>query len=75
MMHEPEKSDLSIVAAKPANNAEGSAAESVERREGAKGNTVKDRTHRTQSRVSVSSGLERVRKRLAVNHPRWEPGA
>ena len=33
MMHEPEKSDLSTVAGKPANNTEGSVAESVERRE------------------------------------------
>ncbi len=63
MMHEPEKSDLSTVATKPANNSEGSEAESVERREGAEGNTIKHRTHRTQSRASVYSGLERVRER------------
>ena len=63
MMHEPEKSDPSTVAAKPANNSEGSEAESVERREGAEGNTSKDRMHRTPSRVSMSSGLERVRER------------
>ena len=37
MMHEPEKSDLSTVAMKPANNCEGSQAESVERREGGRG--------------------------------------
>ena len=41
MMHEPEKSDLSTVAMKPANNSGRSEAESVERREGAEGNTVK----------------------------------
>lgn len=35
----------------------------MERREGAKGNTIEDRTCRTQSRESVFSGLERVRKR------------
>jgi hypothetical protein len=37
MMHEPEKSDPSTVAAKPANNPEGLGAESVERREGPRG--------------------------------------
>jgi len=63
MMHEPEKSDLSTVAKKPANNSEGSEAEPVERREGAEGNTIKHRTRRTQSRVSVYPGLERVRER------------
>jgi RNA-directed DNA polymerase len=63
MMHESEKSDLSIVAVKPANNSEGSEAGSVERREEAEGNTIKHRTHRTQSRASVYSGLERVRER------------
>ena len=63
MMHEPEKSDPSTVASKPANKSEGSDAESVERREGAEGNTNKDRMRRTQSRVSMSSGLERVRER------------
>src|SRR5205807_8484202 len=63
MMHEPEKSDLSTVAKKPANNSEGSEAEPVERREGAEGNTIKHRTRRTQSRESVFPGLERVRER------------
>jgi len=50
MMHEPEKSDPSTVAVKPANNPNGLGAESVERREGAKGNTNKDRMRRTQRR-------------------------
>jgi group II intron reverse transcriptase/maturase len=63
MVHEPEKSDLSTVAVKPANNPEGSEAESVERREGAEGNTSKHRTRRTQSRGGVYPGLERVRER------------
>ena len=63
MMHEPEKSDLSIVAAKPANNSGRSEAESVERREGAKGNTGKIHTCRTPSRESVFAGLARVRER------------
>ena len=66
MMHGPEKSDLSIVAGKPTNNSEGAEAESVERREGAKGNTVKHGTRRTQSRGSVFPGLERVRERAGT---------
>jgi RNA-directed DNA polymerase len=63
MTHGQEKSDLSTVAKKPANNSEGSEAESVERREGAEGNTVKHGTRRTLSRGSVFPGLERVRER------------
>jgi len=63
MMHEPEKSDPSTVAAKPANNPNGVGAEPVERREGAEGNTIKDRMRRTPSRVNMCSGLERVRER------------
>jgi RNA-directed DNA polymerase len=63
MMHEPEKSDPSTVATKPENNPEGLGAETVERREGAEGNTTKDRMRRTPSRVNMSSGLERVRER------------
>jgi RNA-directed DNA polymerase len=63
VMHEPEKSDLSIVAKKPVNDGARAKSESVERREGAKGNTGKTRTRRTPSRVSVSPGLERVRER------------
>ena len=38
MMHGHEKSDLAIVAVKPANKAERSAAELVERRAGTEGN-------------------------------------
>ena len=88
MMHGPEKSDLAIVAGKPANKAERpaaersaaepTAAESVERRAGTKGNASQQSTHRTQSRASVSQALERIRqaaKRFAVIHPRWEPYA
>ena len=72
MMHGPEKSDPAIVAMKPTNKAgqlaaEGSAAEPnaaepVERRAGTKGNAGQQSTHRTQSRVSVSQELERIRK-------------
>jgi RNA-directed DNA polymerase len=63
MMHGPEKSDPSIVAAKPANKSGRSDAESVERREGAKGNTNETCARRTPSRESAFPGLERVRER------------
>ncbi|SCK28614.1 group II intron reverse transcriptase/maturase [Variovorax sp. HW608] len=61
MMNGPEKSDLAIVAMKPANKAGQPAAEWVEPRAGTKGNTGQPRTRRTQSRGSVSQGLDRVR--------------
>ena len=85
MMHGHEKSDPAIVAMKPANKAEGPsaarpaeekhAAEPVERRAGTKGNAGQQSTSRTPSRMSVSQALERIRQRLAVTHPRWEPDA
>jgi RNA-directed DNA polymerase len=62
MMHGHEKSDLAIVAAKPMNKAEQSAAEPVERRAGTKGNAGQQSTYRTQSRISVTQALERIRK-------------
>ena len=62
MMHELEKSDSSIVAMKPANKHGKPSAESVEPREGTKGNAGETRMRRTQSRGSVSQGLERVRQ-------------
>lgn len=61
MMHGLEKSDPAIVARKPANKAGSPAAEWVEPRAGAKGNTGQPRTRRTQGRCSVSQGLDRVR--------------
>ena len=78
MMHGREKSDSAIVAMKPANNAGQPAAEWVERRVEAEGNTVEPRTRRTLRRESVPQGLDRVRQaaaRFAVHHPRWEPNA
>ena len=66
MMHGCGKSDFAIVAEKPANKAEQSAAESVEPRAGTKGNANQQSTHRTQSRVSVSQALERMRQAFAV---------
>ena len=72
MMHGHEKSDLAIVAGKPANKAEQpapersaaklNAAEPVERRAGAKGNAGQQSTCRAQNRVSVSQALGRIRK-------------
>lgn len=61
MMHGREKSDSAIVAVKPANNAGRPVAEWVEPRAGTKGNAGHPRTWRTQSRESVSQGLDRVR--------------
>jgi RNA-directed DNA polymerase len=62
MTHGREKSDPSIVAVKLANKTGQPEAESVERREGAEGNTEGQHMRRTQSRESVSQGLDRVRK-------------
>ena len=62
MMHGHEKSDPAIVAAKSSNKAGAPAAERVERRAGAKGNTGQHSTRRTQIRESVSQALDRVRK-------------
>ena len=76
MMHGRGKSDFAIVAVKPANKAEHSAAEQsvaeptaaepVERRAETKGNADRQSTHRTQSRASVSQALERIRQAFAV---------
>jgi RNA-directed DNA polymerase len=62
MMNGLEKSDPAIVAGKPANKGARAPAEWVEQRAGTKGNTGQDRTRRTQSRCSVSPGLDRVRQ-------------
>ena len=61
-MHGREKSDSAMVVMKPTNNAEQPAAESVERRAEAEGNTVQHDTRRAQNRGSVPQGLERVRQ-------------
>lgn len=62
MMHEQEKSDLSIVAMKLANKGGKPSAELMEQREGAEGNAEESRTCRTPCRVSVLQGLDRVRQ-------------
>ena len=64
MMHGYEKSDPAIVAVKPANRAERSAAELVEQRAGTKGNAVWQSTRRTQSHISVSQAPDRMRQLL-----------
>jgi group II intron reverse transcriptase/maturase len=51
-----------MVVMKPTNNAGQPAAESVERRAEAEGNTVQHDTRRAQNRGSVPQGLERVRQ-------------
>jgi RNA-directed DNA polymerase len=72
MMHGHEKSDPAIVAVKLANKianspvahctGEPAVAEPVEPRAGTKGNAGQQSTCRTQSRVSVSQALERIRQ-------------
>jgi hypothetical protein len=64
-----------IVAGKPTNKAEQSAAELVERRAGTEGNTSQLSTRRTPSRVSV---IQDVGSSTAIHcrrYPRWEPYA
>jgi RNA-directed DNA polymerase len=78
MMHGSGKSDEAIVAGKPANKAERSVAESVERRAEAKGNAGQYGMDRTQRRTDMSQALDRIRqaaRRFAVTYPRWEPYA
>lgn len=62
MMPAREKSDPVIVAVKPVNAAERSAAERGEPRAGTKGNASQNSTRRVQDRESVSQGLERIRQ-------------
>ena len=72
MMHGHEKSDFAIVAAKPTNKAEHSAAEQstaersaaepVEPRAETKRNAGQQSTCGTQGQVSVSQALERIRR-------------
>ena len=89
MIHAHEKSDLAIVAAKPANNAERSAAEPVEPRAGTEGNAHQQNMPRAQYRIrrdtragahtascqGKGARLSMAATRFAVTHPRWEPYA
>src|SRR5215207_8051799 len=67
-MHGGEKSDPTIVAAKPPNKAGQPAAEAVERRAGTEGNAGQQSTLRPQIRAGVSQALDRVRQ--AARHRR-----
>jgi RNA-directed DNA polymerase len=62
MKNEREKSDLFIVAMRPANKPGQPEAEPVEPRKRTEGNTGEQHTHRTLSRVNVSQRLDRVRE-------------
>ena len=62
MMYGRGESDSAIVAEKPTNKAERSAAEPVEPRAEAKGNARQQSTGRAQSRGTVSQALERIRQ-------------
>ncbi len=66
MMHGREKSDPGVVAGKPANKAERSAAEPVERRAGAEGHALRQSAFRTQRRADASQALERIRQAVAL---------
>ena len=70
MMNGPEKSDPAIVAGKPANKAERSAAELVERRAGTEGNADWQSTLWTQCQVRVSQAPERMRQIACRLDPR-----
>jgi hypothetical protein len=62
-MNDPEKSDGLVVPMKSPNNAGPvPAAEAVEGRSPAKGNTDEQNAPRTQRRISASNALERVRQ-------------
>jgi hypothetical protein len=66
MMHGHEKSRSAIVAVKPTNKAERSAAEPVERRAEAEGTAGQQSTHRAQYRVRVAQALACIRQAFAV---------
>ena len=61
-MNGDEKSDLAVVAAKPANEPVRPGKEWVEPRAGAEGNARDSHGIRAQNRATPSSGIDRVRK-------------
>ncbi len=75
MMYGHEKSDHAVVAVKPTNNAERSAAELVERRAGTEGNARQLSTRRTPSRVSVTQDVGSSTASNCRRYTRWEPYA
>jgi RNA-directed DNA polymerase len=62
MMHDPGKSDRSVVSPNPPNNPAEPGAEVGERRERPKGNSPERHASRTQGRTDAPSALERVRQ-------------
>ena len=72
-MNGGEKSDPSIVAAKPVNEAGRPAEERVERRGGAEGNAGGQSMFRTQGRGGMSPALDRVRKAARPREDFVEP--
>ena len=80
MMNGQEKSDLFIVAMKPANKPGRLGAELVEPRERTEGNTGEQHTHMPDTAPGKRVPEARLCTRscfvgFVVNHPRWEPGA
>ena len=74
-MNGREKSDLVIVAMKPANKAGRPAAEPVEPRAGAEGNAGRQSTHRAQYRVERDTGAgPRTVSRLNSASPSYTQG-
>ena len=70
-MNGQKKSDSVVVAGKPTNKAERSAAEPVEPRTGTEGKAIQQSTLRAQHRVCVSQALECVRQGSpTANYPR-----
>jgi RNA-directed DNA polymerase len=67
MMNGTEKSDPSILPAKPTNKAEQSAAELVEGSGGTKRNVALQSTDRTQSREAVTQAQDRIRGAVTRN--------
>ena len=75
MMHGSEKSDSAIVAGKPTNKAERSAAEPVEPRAETEGNVGQHSTRRAQYRASVAQAPGLHTASICRSDPRWEPYA
>src|SRR5262245_23760930 len=84
MMYGHEKSDLVIVAVKPANKARkahcggicgGGRSGAGGAKGGGHGEYAQQSTYWTQNQARVSQALRRIRRAVAVTHPRREPYA
>ena len=78
MKHGQEKSDLFIVALKPANKPGRLGAEPVEPRRGPRGTRESNTRAGHRAGKACPRGLivyEELLVSFPVNHPRWEPGA